>query len=174
MASMLTLINFGVLADENLGKYDTGPTLGIQYNKIMFDDLDINAVTLTGGYQWNRYFTTELRVGTSFESAEETIIETSIPYLYSGIAKIHYPVTKRFRPYIIGGYSEGKLQLEANYNSSKLKESVKGNDFTYGVGFSYLAKNKGVYADIGMEYLVYGDVLGTLTSGINVVLNIRL
>lgn len=177
---ILILISSGALA-KDMDPIEKGPTFGIQYNNIIYkesgiDSVTIPTVTVAGGYQWNKYLSTELRYGVSVSDGEEVIsgtkIDFSIPKLYSGIMKLHYPVTKRFRPYLIGGYSKGEVQ--AKVSDSTLSASAKESDFSYGAGFSYYALDKGVYADLGMEYMVYADTSGARISGVNFVLNIRL
>lgn len=105
-------------------------------------------VHLQGGWRFNRFFSVDARIGTSFSSTvdieDEDLalflpeVELSIPTYYGVYARGILPVSERW-----------DLYAQAGYIQTKLKASVKGTEigtisasdsqgsFSYGVGASW-------------------------------------
>ncbi len=103
------------------------------------------------------WFGVELRAGTTVNSNEDELRaypgvdgEYAIEYFYGAYAKLGWANASVFTPYVIGGYTEGKEQLDTRFGD----EDQMFYDSSYGAGVDMDLNDS---LGLNLEYMFYYD-----------------
>jgi len=124
------------------------------------NDLKITVTTLHGlvGTRFNENIAAEIRLGTTI--ADDTVngIDVEVESFYGAYLKGGAQISETIYPYIIAGYTRGKLK--GSYNGYSASESESDAAFGVGVDLSLFSTAK-----LNLEYISYLDKGGSEFSG---------
>ncbi|ERS11312.1 hypothetical protein Q668_18765 [Alcanivorax sp. PN-3] len=109
------------------------------------------------GGRINRWFAVEMRGGSTLNSNEDRLNGTSVKgeyrqkYFYGAYVKLSGPNATMATPYLIGGYTEGKEEMDVDGGG---KVTDKWYDSSYGLGIDFGVSER---FDVNVEYMFYRD-----------------
>lgn len=135
-----------------------GGFVGLNYTRLQQNDrffgkdhFDTGELFGRIGGHVNKYFTTEMRVGTTINEKTQGDKKYRFNYHIGAYVELGYQ-TRLVRPYLLLGYTYGQEQVTLS-RSKEEKSSV--NDVSYGAGVDlYLSERLGINA----EYVQYYDI----------------
>lgn len=146
----------------------TGPTMamaggfvGLNYTQLEQNDryfgsdrFDTGELFARIGGHVNKYFTTELRLGTTVDDKSKGDTSYRFDYHVGAYAELGYQFSL-LRPYLLAGYTFGREQVTRPRGGRDETEKDHINDFSYGAGVDlYLSERLGINA----EYVRYYDI----------------
>ena len=115
--------------------------LGAGYTFLDFDEVEFNAVTVRGGYDFNEFFGVEGELSTGLGDESVTIegveIDTSLDLAFGLYAKAQYPLTEQFSVFGRLGYVYAELEAEAEGVGGAVSAEGDDNGVGFGAGAEY-------------------------------------
>lgn len=106
------------------------PYVGLDYTFIDAEDVDLGAIALKGGYQVNDWAAVEVRAAAGVKDDELFGVDAELEHYYGGYFRAGLPNDSIIYPYVIAGYTQGKVK--ASFRGASITESE--GDFSYGLG----------------------------------------
>lgn len=167
-----TMIAGAIIASLSLAtavEAKKGNYYGISVTQFNIDGswFEADVMTLDGrfGTYFNENFSGELRAG--FGIQDDTVnfdlnssMDLEMKNHYGAYIRAGIPVGEVFYPYVIAGYTHGKV--EETFLGGSISESE--SDFSYGLGADFALSND---FDISLEYMDYLDMDGVEVEGIS-------
>lgn len=172
-SSAVAMMSAGTLAQAQ-APIDQG-YLGANYVFLTYEedgfseDLDLGALVGKAGAKFTPYFAAELRGG--FGVADESIsangatAELELDYLIGGYGVLGLPNESPVYPYVVLGYTKGKLSASASGPGGSASISESETDVSYGVGANFAVTEQ---FQVNAEYMNYFDKDGVEISGVSV------
>lgn len=125
-------------------------------------DVDLGALYLRGGFQFNEWAAVEARIGTGISDDSVDFYgwdaDVEVNEIYGGYFVAGIPNSSMFYPYAVVGYTQGELEI----NVAGLSESDSDGDFSYGLGLD-LRFTDSLAGNI--EFMRYMDIDGGELDG---------
>ena len=145
-----------------------GNYYGLSVSQLGYDEAGFSAdvMTIDGklGTYFNENFSGEIRLGLGITDDTVNVfgtdVDVEIPNYFGAYVRGGIPVTEGFYPYIVAGYTRGKIEGSALGESFSETES----DVSYGLGADFSVSND---VDITLEYMNYLDKDGVEVDGIS-------
>lgn len=125
----------------------------LKYSEEYFDATLVSLIGIAG-YEFNRYFSGEMRFGIGLKGEDYDGGSLDLNKLIGGYIKAGMPVNDSFVPYVIVGSTN--IELEAG------GESASESDTSFGLGFDFGLNEKTFFA---IEYMNYFDKNGAEING---------
>lgn len=114
------------------GSVAAQPYLGLDYTHLEDSDIELGALTLKGGYQLNDWAAVELRGGLGIVDDDYRGVDAELEHYIGGYFRAGLPNDSAIYPYVIAGYTHGKIKASfAGFSNSDSE-----GDFSYGLGAS--------------------------------------
>jgi opacity protein-like surface antigen len=107
--------------------------VGGNYAFIDEEDVELGALVLKAGYQFNDWASVEARYGFGVGDDSYQGIDVELNYLFGGYFRAGLANDSGFYPYAIIGYTKGEAEASGYGMSLKSDDS----DFSYGLGLDY-------------------------------------
>ncbi len=121
--------------------------------------LDLRGLYARAGAQFHENFSSEIRLGVGIGDDTDNIanveVEGELDHFYGGYFRGGVQAGNLFYPYLIAGYTRGKLDLEITAsNGTRVKADETESDFSYGIGVD-IRLSETVSGNV--EYMNYYD-----------------
>ena len=163
LALTATLLAASAASNANAGEnYFGGGVAFIKYSETGIDDIDMTSAFGKFGTKFNENFAGEVRLGFGLNSDSVNIygvdVDTELKNYYGAYLKAGINATENVYPYVILGYTRGKIEASAQGYSVSDSES----DMSFGLGIDFTVAEQ---TDLTLEYINYLDKDGVELSG---------
>lgn len=169
-AAILSFVSSNLLA----GSYGGISVSSIDYSEEgINDDASLTAVSGKIGSMLNENFGFEIRVGTGIADDDVPVVisglnvdvNVELKSFYGAYIKGLIPISDKIHPYVILGYTHGKVEYSASYLGLEFSDDSSESDVSFGAGFDiYLSES----SSLNLEYLNWFDKDGTEISGLSI------
>ena len=123
---------------------------GVNASRLDADIVDLNALGVKAGYNFNENFAIEGRALIGIGDDSFGGIDFELDSLFGGYLRAGVPVSEGFYPYAVAGYARTDVSGSAGGASASADDS----DFSYGVGVNVDITET---LDLNLEYMNYYD-----------------
>jgi len=164
-ALYLALPMTATAGDMQPGPYFGGGYMFVNYDESGVPDVDLGAGMLRWGYQIDKHFAAEARVGYGLDDDSVSVFEVDLREIAGAYFKAGIPTNIGLYPYAILGVTYGRIEVSGPIDGSGEFDET---DFSYGAGLDYWVDPS---FSLGLEYMVWIDKSGAEWSGFTLGLN---